>query len=502
MSARRGIQDAQPPHPQDDRTQFVTAFVIRTAVNQPPEHALNQGRIWVPIVQAEETGDPTHAADSTGRQGPSPQAAIRVGESRRSLSNIIDRARVTGAEECRMPVLAESEQLDDGPDGRGGRMTRRPAPERLTLVYLGDPNSIHTRRWLAFFAARGHSVHLLVPSGDRVDEGLDPSIAVHRFLAWPRSPIRGVSRLLTMLALRLTLLRLRPDVLHAHFLTRYGWAARLSGFRPYVITVWGSDVFVEPAASSAARMWARRTLSRAALVTAVSEDLARAAVELGARPDLTRIVQFGIDPDVFAPGPAPADLRATLNLEGCRVVLSPRGLRPIYRHEVAIRALVRLPQDVVLVIVKFQPDPDYLAVLERLVADLGLVGRVRFAPPVSHEHMADMYRLADVVVSVPRSDAFSVTALEAMACGTPIVVGELPSAHEVLDEVDPDAIVPGDDPIAIATAIEDRLALSPGDRADLGRRLRAAAIERADVRRNLLQVEGWYRILADGTDLD
>jgi glycosyltransferase involved in cell wall biosynthesis len=161
-----------------------------------------------------------------------------------------------------------------------------------------------------------------------------------------------------------------------------------------------------------------------------------------------------------------------------------------------------LPQDVVLVIVKFQPDPDYLAVLGRLVADLGLVGRVRFAPPVSHEHMADMYRLADVVVSVPRSDAFSVTALEAMACGIPIVVGELPSAHEVLDEVDPDAIVPGDDPIAIATAIEDRLALSPGDRADLGRRLRAAAIERADVRRNLLQVEGWYRILADGTDLD
>jgi hypothetical protein len=73
-----------------------------------------------------------------------------------------------------------------------------------------------------------------------------------------------------------------------------------------VITVWGSDVFVGPRESPMHRRWGRRTLSNADMVTAVSEDLAREAVELGARPEVTRIVQFGFDPAVFAPAPPPS----------------------------------------------------------------------------------------------------------------------------------------------------------------------------------------------------
>jgi glycosyltransferase involved in cell wall biosynthesis len=299
-----------------------------------------------------------------------------------------------------------------------------------------------------------------------------------------------------MLALRRALFSIRPDVLHAHYLTRYGWAARLSGFRPYVVTVWGSDVFVTPQESPHARVWAGRTLSHAALVTAVSADLARAAVELGAAPDRVKLVQFGVDPEEFNPGHAPNELRAALGLEGRRVVLSPRALRPMYRHAVAIRATALLPDDVTLLLVDWQPDAEYRAELERLVDELDLAGRVRFLPPVPHKALADYYRLSDVVVSLPTTDAFPVTALEAMACGTPIVMGELPSAHEGLDGVDGGAVVPGDDPAAVATAIRARLELTSPQRAALGERLRARAVERGDTRRNLLEMEALYRGLA------
>jgi glycosyltransferase involved in cell wall biosynthesis len=368
----------------------------------------------------------------------------------------------------------------------------------LTLAYIADPNSIHTRRWLGFFADRGHFVHLLVPDTNKVEPGLDPRIAVHCYRAWPRTHVRGLGSVVTSLGLRRLLRRIKPDVLHAHYLSWFGWSAWLSGFRPYVITVWGSDVFVGPRESSMHRRWGRRTLRNADLVTAVSEDLARAAIELGARPERTQIVQFGIDPATFGPGLPPPALRAAYDLGGRRVVFSPRGLAPLYRHEVAIAALMRLPEDVVLVLVRWQANPEYLARLEAIVNEHGLESRVRWIPSIPHEVMADYYRLADVVVSLPSTDAFPVTALEAMACGIPVVMAEVPSAHEGLGAVDPTAIVPGDDPAAVAEAILARLSLAPAARAELASRLRQAAIERGDVNRNLGAMEDAYRALAAG----
>jgi glycosyltransferase involved in cell wall biosynthesis len=234
------------------------------------------------------------------------------------------------------------------------------------------------------------------------------------------------------------------------------------------------------------------------MVTAVSEDLARGAVELGADRDLTRIVQFGFDPAVFSPGPAPEALRDAYDLAGHRVVLSPRGLTPLYRHEVAIAALAHLPDDVVLLLVKSQAQPEYVARLEAAIRENGLEARIRWVPPIAHDQMADHYRAADVVVSLPTTDAFSVSALEAMGCGVPIVMAEVPSAHEGLGAVDPTAIVAGDDPDAVAGAILERLSLAPSARAELGGRLRAAAIARGDVNRNLGGMENAYRALASG----
>jgi glycosyltransferase involved in cell wall biosynthesis len=370
------------------------------------------------------------------------------------------------------------------------------SPRLLTLAFIADPNSIHTRRWLGFFVERGHRVHLLVPHTAAVAPGLDPRIVVHVYRAWPQTHVRGLGSAITSLGLRLLMRRIRPDVLHAHYLSWYGWAAWLSRFHPYVVTVWGSDVFVGARDSAMHRRWARRTLGGAALVTAVSEDLARAAVELGASPERIRVVQFGFDPDAFVPGPPPVELRASLDLEGRRVVFSPRGLRPLYRHEVAIKALTALPEDVVLLLVKWQADPSYLARLEALVTELGLGPRVRWIPAISHDAIADHYRLSDVVVSLPATDAFPVTALEAMACCVPVVMGDLPSIREGLGGVDPTAIVAGDDPASVAAAILERLSLDPSARASLGARLRRAAIDRGDMRRSLGGMEDAYRTLA------
>ena len=78
-----------------------------------------------------------------------------------------------------------------------------------------------------------------------------------------------------------------------------------------------------------------------------------------------------------------------------------------------------------------------LARLERRAADAGIGEQLRILEDVAHDELPDLFRLADVVVSVPETDSFPVTLLEAMACGRPIVVSDLPAVTPVLRDVDP-----------------------------------------------------------------
>jgi glycosyltransferase involved in cell wall biosynthesis len=374
-----------------------------------------------------------------------------------------------------------------GPDA-----TARP----LKLAFLGEPNSVHTRRWAGFFADRGHEIHFIVPDNDAISVPPDPRFQVHRFRAWPPSRIRGRPAVMTLRSLGRVLREIDPDVLHSHAVTRYGLAAWLSRFRPYAITVWGSDVMVIPFVSRRRRIYTWLALRGAGLVTGGSEALVQAAIAAGARPSRTHYVHFGVDVVRFSPGPAPAELRTRLGLDGHRVVFSSRRIAPLYRHEVVIEALASLPDDVVVLMTRHGALPEELARIEARAAELGLSGRIRLVPEVAHAEMPDFYRLADVVISVPASDGGPNTVVEAIASGRPIVASDLPANREWLTELDPAALVPVGDAEATARALLAILGRPESDRDDLAARARAAVEDRADQRVSMAEMERLYRELA------
>ena len=367
------------------------------------------------------------------------------------------------------------------------------AGERLGLAFLGDPNSIHLRRWVTFFAERGHRVTLLVPDGLELEPGLADSIEVERFRRFnPRSPFAPVGFLRSRASIRGAVARVKPDIVNAHFLTVHGWHAWMAGFHPYAITLWGSDIYVGPRKWRAVRMMAGLTLRAADLVMADSEDLRHGAEELGARPDRTELIGWGVDLARFSGGPAPAALRSRLGLDGRRVVFSPRAIAPLYRQNVVVDALARLPSDVSVVMSRHNADGATVEAIERQAASLGLADRLVVVPLIAHSEMPDFLRLADVVVSVPVSDSTSVTTLEAMACERQVVAADLPSVREWLGDLDPESIVPVDDAAATAAALARALSRSTGERAEIGRRGRAIVQARADQAVSLGAVEKLY----------
>jgi glycosyltransferase involved in cell wall biosynthesis len=366
----------------------------------------------------------------------------------------------------------------------------------LAIAFLADPSSVHTRRWTGYFAERGHNVTLIVGRDLVVDPGLADGIAIERFEPYSRGRTRVIGGLVAARSFRRVLKRLDPDVLHAHYLTGNGWLAWSSGFHPYVVSVWGDDILITARETWRARLHTRVALRGADLVTGNSEYLVQAAVAAGAKPERTHFIHFGVDTERFRPGPDPAELRARLGLEGRRVLLSPRTIAPLYHHETVVAALARLPQDVVALMTKYLVDAAELAALERQAAELGVAERMIVVDTVASEEMPDLYRLADVVVSLAASDGGPITLIEALATGCPVVATDLPAVREWASELDPAALVPVADVEATARAIEHLLSRSPSERDELSRRGRAAVEERAGERANMERMELLYRELA------
>jgi glycosyltransferase involved in cell wall biosynthesis len=378
-----------------------------------------------------------------------------------------------------------------------GRMTGTSGEERpLRLAFLGDVNSVHTRRWAVHFADRGHEIHLLVPDTDSVATTPDPRLHLHTFRAWPRTRVRGWGALATRRSLQEVLREIDPDVLHSQSVTRYGLAAWLSGFHPYVITVWGSDVLIVPGLSRRRRISTRLALRGADLVTGGSDHLVRAAVAAGAPQDRTSYVHIGVDTERFGPGDAPG-LRARLGLGSGRIVLSPRTIAPLYRQGVVVEAFSRLPADTILLMTRHLAQEAEIAVVQARAEALGVAERVRIVPGVSEAEVPDLYRLADVVVSVPISDGGPNTIVEALASGRPIVASDLPPNREWLAELDPAGLVPVDDAQATGAALAAILARSAQERSERAARGRSVVVERADQRTSMAHMEELYRNLAN-----
>jgi glycosyltransferase involved in cell wall biosynthesis len=328
----------------------------------------------------------------------------------------------------------------------------------MRLCFIADPNAPHTRRWLEYFAGRGHEVHLITdyrPTTSFAD------ISVHDLTSVFN--VRKVRYPLWGMLVRRLVRRLQPHVLHAHQVSSAGWLGWAAGYHPFVVTPWGSDIYQHPQRSRAARWLARRVLSTADLVTADSADLLAQAIRLGADPARGCVIQWGVDLTVFSPADDRNAFRRSLGFQDRSIVLSPRAMRPIYNHDVTLRAVAAVRQaipDVLFVFRNYHPAPlDYTDRLKRQAEIANLSDTIRFIDPATqYADMADLYRAADLVVSVPVSDGTPVSVLEALACGTPVVASDLPSLREWITDGQSGILVPVGDADALAQAIIRMLA--------------------------------------------
>ena len=186
-------------------------------------------------------------------------------------------------------------------------------------------------------------------------------------------------------------------------------------------------------------------------------ELHELVTHYGADPDRVEVVPPGVDHAFFSPG-ARDGARDALGLSAGPLLLFVGRIQPLKGVDVAVETLAELGADMSdarLLIVggsSGMEGDDEVRKIEKLIADRGLTDRVTMVPPQPHHVLSTYYRAADVCLVPSRSESFGLVALEAAACGTPVVASDVGGLRTLIEEGRTGFRISGRDPRDFAAA--------------------------------------------------
>ena len=205
------------------------------------------------------------------------------------------------------------------------------------------------------------------------------------------------------------------------------------------------------------------------LVANTAEESSQLLSLYGATQEQVRTVNPGVDLSLFRPG-SRQEARQRLGLPQDAVVLMFAGrVQPLKGPDIVLRAAAQLAAENLVVVFVGGPSGSEVGVPGRLAAlagQLGMDDRVRFEPPCPQRELADWYRAATLVLVPSHSESFGLVALEAQACGTPVVAAAVGGLRTAVSDGVSGVLVDGHDPADYGSAIRALLD-DPGRLADL-----------------------------------
>jgi glycosyltransferase involved in cell wall biosynthesis len=359
----------------------------------------------------------------------------------------------------------------------------------LRICFLGWGDHVHLERWAGYFAKHGNGVSVISVSG-RGDYPAD----VRQFVLG----LGGHGARWKRMRLAYLLWRLKPDLVHVHWahfasLVSGGWSG------PMVVTAWGSELYRLHEFRDEEVNRLTESLRGAAAITCDSEDLANRIRALTGDRKGVSVIQWGVDASMFYPGEPDAKFRVALAERDRPVVLSIRNFAPQYNLERVVGAfalvLQKIPQALLLMKKYNVGNSDYLKTIQARIAGLGIGHAVRIVEDIPYERMPDLYRMSQVTVSVPFTDATPMSMLEAMACGSVPIFTDLPSLREwIRDGYNGYLVAPGDESKLAERIV--RVLQSPEVSREFVQRNLEIVRTRASQSAGMERMEEIYRLLA------
>jgi len=369
----------------------------------------------------------------------------------------------------------------------------------MRICYVADGTSIHTQKWVNYFAKKGHEVHLICW---KLMPGYDENIHVH-LLTRLAPKIWIVSQYLSFLfwiiQVRQLVRKIKPDIVDGHFITVYGFLAACSGFHPLVVSAWGSDILIRPKRNFLFRVITEYALRKADMVTCDSEVAREGLIKLGTEPANVKVILKGVDTQQFSRQHINEELRTRLGISGVPTIVSTRSLEPIYNVEMLVKAIplvLEQTPEAKFVIVGNGKQRKYL---ENLAISLEISDSIRFVGRVMHNELPKYLAISDIYVSTSLSDTSHISLQEAMACQLAPVVTDIPANSAWIEDGKNGFIVPVNDMEALADRVI-HLIRNENLREEFGRANRHIIQEKAEYEKEMVKGEEAYRELEQRND--
>ena len=294
----------------------------------------------------------------------------------------------------------------------------------MKIFLLADAQSPHTLRWVEALTHKGHEIHLA--SFNQLKPETAPT-TMH-FYKLPTFGIGKISYLLNIFKIKKLCQNIQPDVIHAHHITSYGFLGALSGFHPFVITGWGTDLLISSDKSIILKFFNKYAIEKADYVTTVAEHMNKKALELTHKKIKILALPFGIDIKIFRPTQTKSSLK-----NQTITIISTRNFAPIYDIETLIQAFALCCQKHQHIRLQLIGSGPLLESLQQLSSTLNLTDKISFIGKVPHKKLPDYLSQADIFVSSSLSDGNNISLNEAMACGLYPIATAIPANQQWIE---------------------------------------------------------------------
>ena len=274
-----------------------------------------------------------------------------------------------------------------------------------SILVISDTDSPHTNMWVKYFINKGYKIDIISYSDCKI-EGANVYHIKSRF--------RGKFKYFeTAWQVRRIVRKLKPDILHIHYITGRGLLGLVANYHPLVISVWGSDVAICPNQSIFHRIVVKMITRMADVINSPSKHITIKLIKMRNRKEKIRTFQYGVETRSIDKIES-----ASKNMNQI-VIVSPRNWHPLLNVDKIIMAMSYVINEVdnIKLIVVGKEDNKERIKYEKIIEVHSLSNCVELRGMINKNNFYSLLKACDILISVPSTDGSPLSVVEGIYCG-------------------------------------------------------------------------------------
>lgn len=361
----------------------------------------------------------------------------------------------------------------------------------MKILYVSSNGGIHDYRFLKKLAEDHEVLFLHYAAGEIIDEidGIE-----HLQIISKKPAFRSMPLVSELGHFKKVLKEFKPDIVHSGYVWQVGILAANSGFHPHLSMPWGSDILIEPDKSFIQKKLVSRVMRTCDHVQCDAESVKQKIIsDYGLPEKKITVFPWGIDLGQFKKTDK-SSARSALKLGQDKFILIfNRHFEPVYGVDHLLEAYRKFSEGKDDVVMLMLSEGSGKIEALKYITGHSLDGKIQVIGKVPNNELPALLNAADVYVSPSLSDGTSLSLLEAMACGTGLIVTDVPAIKEWVTANNGLIVKRGNAP-ELAEAMEKYY----GNRnliEEHGKKNISIAAEKADWDKNYIKLNGIYKLM-------